>query len=821
MEIRASSGHPAGGRSRRRARRVVLWACLVLLGGPPSEGLAVPVAQSTAAPSGEAERRATPPPATAEASAAQPPLALPDASRASLDPGAVRKAIDQLEVRQAAGRQVAPAADQLFRELDDALWSMHRSVRAAAAASASDVFQRHARVVALYDERDRLFEFVSPALRDQVFGGGPVGREAVRHEFAYLQTRLLTQLHIIRQGTRQLTSNLSESPLKTTWGALQVLLAVVLFRSWRRWSGRGLKDTTQKLLAIRPRQASNIRLARLLWYLQRIEGPLSWLVLILVLERLVSPRGFEELTSLVYTVLIWIFVARLVVQLIDALAARGVGGLRSARAGLRLRSLRLVAGWAVLLGLGYSLVTRYTGHGAILAWATRLSLLLSLPAAVLLAGWWRDEIGDRLDELAPELAWARRFAAAKRRGLWSYPMTVVGAAYLTWVATLDGLVRRLSNWDLGRRILTVLVRREVERDGLRTRDQEGEPIADELVERLLATEDVRLDSVAKAERATLTAALSARLGGGYVLLGERGLGKSVFLARLGGELGEGIRTVACPPSGYAGLEDALAAEFGVGGGGPERAEQIAAAIDAAGVHAIAVDDAHRLSRPWMGGQQGLESLVALDAMIAAPVSWVLAIDDAAWRYISLARGERALFQQVVSLPPWTEEALGFLLEGRAKACGLALDYGRLVLPRQLDAGEHDSLAERNRFGYARILWELADGNPDVALRIFVRSLYQAADGSIVVQLPQSVYSAALNDAAVETLLVLRVVVQCEVARLEDIVRSLRISEARALATIRFCRQNQWLEIVDGGWRIEWGWFRSITRTLVRRNLMAR
>jgi hypothetical protein len=763
-----------------------------------------------------------PPPPSGPAVPPAPGATSPDAAvpeQAPLDATSVEARIDALVARRDRGEEVAAAADRLFREVDAILWSTHRESRTAIARGTPDLLAQHARLIELYEQRDRLFDLISPALHERLVGGGAAGRTELRRELAYLYTRLLAQIRVVEQGARHIVANVGEWPLATFWGLIQLVLVLLVFRAWRRWSARGPKAWRQRLLAMRPRQASNLRLARALWYLDRIGAPLSWLVLILVLERLVSPRGFEELASLVYTVLVWIFVARLVVQLIDALAARGVGGLRAARAALRLRSLRWVAGWLVVLGLGSSLVTTYAGHGAIHAWTTRLGVLLSIVVVAVLIGWWREEVADRLEALSTELAGARRLAG-RQHGLWGYPFTVLGAVYLLWVDGVDRIVRRLSQWELGRRVLAVLVRREVERDVLRSNDEDEEALPDALVERLLAAGELRLDSVAKAERNAVVASLRAGVGGGYVVLGERGMGKSVFLERVAEEIGEEMFVVGCPPDGHPGLLAAIATAFGLEGEAAQP-EAVAEAIDASGIRVIAIDDAHRLARPWMGGQAGLDRLAELDGRITRPLSWVLAIDDRAWRYIALARGERALFQQVVPLPAWSEESLGFLLQGRAKACGLDLDYRRIVLPRQLDAGEHDSLEERNRFGYARILWELADGNAEVALRIFVRSLRRTRDGAIVVRLPQPLYSTALNEASIEVLLALRVIVQCEIARVEDLVRSLRIGEARARAILRFCLQNDWLEVMDGGYRLAWSWFRPITRTLVRRNLMAR
>lgn len=731
----------------------------------------------------------------------------------------LRDRVDDLVLGKTVGAEGSAQADLLYRDVEAVLWPHQRRVRAAIDDRAPDFLDQQGGLVVLFTQRDRLIPLVSDEVRGAVQGSGSAGSAAIRHEFGYLRTLCLAQLRVFGRGSGQLLSNMRESPVTTVWRMLQVALALLFFRAWRRWSKRGLADLRTRLLQERPRPPTNLQLAKALWYLDRVGGSLAWLALIFVLSRLIVPHGFEELAGLVYTVLTWIFVARLIVQVIDALAARGVGGRRADRAALRLRSLRLIGGWTVLLGLGLSLVSRYAGHGAIHSWVMWAGQLASLPVALLLVYWWRDEVTERLRELAVDMPMARRLAE-KHSGLWRFPMTIIGAGYLLWSATRKWMIRQLSSWEVGRRGLAVLVRREVERDGERSDPVDEEPISPELVDELLALRTVRLSAIAESQLDELVDTLQGHRGGGFVVLGERGAGKSTFLERLAEHLGDDIEVVGCPPGGYVPLAEALASKLGIPGG-DDVDERLAAALDGSPIQVIGIDDAHRLTRPWMGGQEGLDRLGALDGRLTRSISWVMTVDRRAWRYIVLARADRALFQRVFELPRWSEEELGELIDARSRALDIEPDYRRLVLPSQLDAGEHDSLAERNRFGYARILWELADGNPEVAMRLFAQSLRRLADGGVVARLPQPIFSTALNESGVETLLVLRVVVRCGVATRDDIVRSLRISPARATAAIRFCAQNGWIEEVEGGWQIEWRWFRTITLALVRKNLVAR
>ena len=705
-------------------------------------------------------------------------------------------------------------------ELERALWPYLRTVHAAVDRAAPGFVDQQASFDALYLERDRLFPIVSPHLRRELEGGGPVGRAALRHELSYLRTSLLGQVRAVERGLQQVAENVAASPVTTTWRVLQVLLVVLIFRGWRRWSKEGLVSARSRLLKQTPTQAVNFRIARVLWYLHRVNGPLTWLVLVFALSRLVMPRGFEEIAGLVYTILFWILVARLAVLLIDAMAVRGVGGGRSERRALRLRTLRLIAAWSVLLGLGLGLVGRYVGHGSMYAWGVRIWQVLSVPAVLLVVHWWRAEIFERLEELSDHSDWARRLAS-NRKGFWSFPAAVLGAAFLVWAKALRWMVQRLSRFEAGRRGLAVLVRRQVEQEATPTAGSSERALTADVKEQLLSAGELLLESVAREPLDSLCLTLNSAHGGGYVVRAPRGGGKSTFLHRLGAALGNEMRIVDCPPGGYEAFEAALATELGLS---PSEmaGEALTEAVMAAGIRVLAIDDAHRLARPYMGGQESLDRIAELDARLGGRVSWVLSMDGSAWSYILLARGERALFQRVVALPRWSEEQLGELVEARCKLSNVHPDYTRFVLPRQLDTGDHESLAERNRFGYARILWELADGNPEVAMRLFTDSLRCDTSDRVIAHLPQARFSATLNDAGVETLLVLRVVLQCDIARIEDISQSLRISAARAEAGIRFCLQNEWLEEVDGGLRsVRWDWYPTVTRLLERKNLLPR
>jgi hypothetical protein len=140
-----------------------------------------------------------------------------------------------------------------------------------------------------------------------------------------------------------------------------------------------------------------------------------------------------------------------------------------------------------------------------------------------------------------------------------------------------------------------------------------------------------------------------------------------------------------------------------------------------------IDDAHRLVRPAIGGLEGLDRLADFARAVRGDASWVLSIDAAAWQYVSRARGERVFFDEVHALPRWSEQAIAELIRSRSELAKLRPSFDEIVIPRRLDmsaeAIERPTLQQRAEFGFYRILWDYAQGNPAVALHFWLESLW--------------------------------------------------------------------------------------------------
>lgn len=197
------------------------------------------------------------------------------------------------------------------------------------------------------------------------------------------------------------------------------------------------------------------------------------------------------------------------------------------------------------------------------------------------------------------------------------------------------------------------------------------------------------------------------------------------------------------------------------------------------------------------------------------------VEWAAWQYLSSVRASDLFLDDVLMLSPWTEAQIMQLVELRSSHAGIVPDFGELSLPRQFEDINYETVEERNRFGFYRILWNASDGNPVVALQLWADSLRVAPDGRFLVSLPQLPATSELENVHITVLLTLRVIAQSGMANQEEIIASLRFQETEIAGALRLAVDRQWVESVNGSYRITRKWFRSITRVLARQNLLVR
>lgn len=683
-------------------------------------------------------------------------------------------------------------------------------------------------VVLLNRTRLQLLDMASSDLHDAVTGFGDRGLDQVRRELDQISVELgFHALKLPRYGDL-LLERLRASPFGVAVAVFQLVILLAAISWWRKRAPRVLKWIRKAMGKRRPLPRAYSWALSTLWYVERVRRPLEmllvlWLVLLLA-------GGVEDLPELMllWIIVRWVLIGLAVILLLDAMAASDTQSRRkrsSDTSVLRIHSLRVVGISVIAVGLLLSLTSAMVGRGAIYDWAWSTCWLLTLPVALYLVHRWRPTIAERLAQRlvqGPFVTWAR----AQETGWIRFAAATAAAAYLLVDGVARWFMRHAGGLEATRRVLAYLFRREVAKQAAVAAAAEASFVAVDAdcsaafdpehpnpppFDEVGCTELEKVAKLVEAHGSTLSA-----------VVGERGMGKTALLTRLQQRLGPGIEVIQCPEVGLPGLMERIAA---VAGDATLEGPALVEALRKRGHLVIAIDDAQRLIEPAVRGLRELDRLIAFAREVGGELSWVITMGSAAWHYLQRARGERVFFEQVVTLPRWTEEELGRLVRTRASAAGIDPSFEGLLVPRQVehlegpDGGQGPD-GHRTESSYYRLLWDFSRGNPAVVLNAFRDSLLVGPDGKIVVRMFREPPAKEIEELSLPLLFVLRAVVQLDLARENELSNATLLPAADIGNALRFCVARGYLEPHENGYRITWHWYRTITTVLQRQHLLS-
>lgn len=755
----------------------------------------------------------------AKAATSPPPDAAMTPNRPLPPPGVWSERVAALAGKIRAGTATRRDANALYDRLTDSLKDIGSRLSGSLLSAGDEADAHYAALEDAYRARVRLQEWLTPARHSRVVGSDLEGVRELLREVAYVVLDVTYQTRAIPAAIRASFEALAQTPLSVLWNLLGFVAILLAFRWWRKWAPSGLKSARDRILAVRPPRRFQLRAAKFLWYLGRVRSPLELLALFGALLSLIDRPDLQEITVPLWTIILWVLTARFAVLLIDAGAVGGAKSGSKGVAGLRLRSLRLVAAWLVLLGLGLDLSEHYAGRGTLYAWTWRVFELLAAPLLLWLLWSWKAEIFDRVEDESERTGRGGRLLQRKT-GIRGFVNAGLGAVFLFGLGIWQRILRLVSSFDFGRSLIAMAFRREIERENRGQETTDLVPLDPDLRSRLIWGSGGRVENVATKELERLVELVEAGLGGMTAIVAERGGGKSHLIGRLAAKLGGQVAIVSCPTGGFDDLCGALVRslelrnDLAIGDAIDEKLQN-------SSIRAIAIDDLHHLATPVMGGLAEMEKLSQMIQNLESTPLIVMSVANASWQWLSRARSDRLNLQDVFTLPPWSEDQIGELVGIRTEEAGLTPDFRRLAIPGQLVDAGHETREDRNRFGAYRVLWDSSEGNPAVAMHLWADALGVAANGRAVVQLPKLPDASELDGLSLTVLLTLRLLVRSELARVDDIVESLQMSRAQVIDALRFALQQGFIEEDGGRHTISWDWFRAITRKLTRQNLHGR
>jgi hypothetical protein len=659
--------------------------------------------------------------------------------------------------------------------------------------------------------RNRLLEIIPDSQRAEAVGSELYGMQELRSDRDLIIVEVRYQALRIPRAFQQIKRMAVRAPVPLVWIAVEFWLAIFLFRWWRRWLPGTLVRMRNGLLAIRPR-TEEVRTRLLgLWYIDQIRAPLEWLVLLTIIFNLLQFDGLDFVRDVGLIVARWIILTWFAVSLLNAYVARGAGGLTGETAQLRLKSLRLIAGWLLLLGLSVDLSTDLVGDAALTEWIWNIFTLLIFPLLCSLLSLWHMELYTRLErEGEPDIE-RKEYAAQRGIKRWVGSAKVFGLVLASWLrAVLIGRIEQFGSV----RAATGL--------GSTTEPDDNLSAAMKLpadTRALLIKGHDDFSKYAMQERRALIKRINAGTGGVISIIGERGIGKNGFLR----QVANNHEHKSIILDSRATTADRIIAEFGNLIGLDMNAAndaELNAALEAQDIKFIAIYDLHLLIRPVPGGMQVIGKLAELYNRVDKNITWGISVDSYAYSLIARLRSDHMLSNHIIQLRLWSEEQIGEFVKSRFEKAGLEPDFSTVKVPRQYMDVVQDAIEDRNRVGVNTMLTALSRGNPAIAIRLFADCLKMNDQQKITVTLPANRDDQLLKGRSINLLLVLRVIAQVEQVTLDDIVTNLRLESDVVMSAISFSLSNNWIEHSNGHYRIAWPWFRVITQVLGRQNLLA-
>ncbi|MEW6441175.1 MAG: ATP-binding protein [bacterium] len=260
------------------------------------------------------------------------------------------------------------------------------------------------------------------------------------------------------------------------------------------------------------------------------------------------------------------------------------------------------------------------------------------------------------------------------------------------------------------------------------------------------------------------------------LYGEKGIGKSTLLGRLGRELTDlQVLSLSLPPKLCSReqvlrfFEEKLGTDLANGGrdilrGDAERPKTV-----------ILLDDAHNLFLAQLGGFEGYRTFQELTGTRTRNLFWCAAFNRHPWIYLQGALGQDLGFRSSFAVPPWSDEEIRDLIMSRHRRTSYRLSYESVIRATQ---GQGDAeIPESIEVQFSRLLWGQSRGNPRTAMALWVSSLTPLGGHALRVRVPKPFQARDLESASDDLMFVYASVVIHENLTTEEAIAATNLPEA--------------------------------------------
>ncbi len=685
-------------------------------------------------------------------------------------------------------------------------------------------------------KRVELLDVISTAKRDDVLGFGPEGIAQLRRELDRMVLeggwyRAHGEVRI--RGLKDLSSN----PFwigQVTWTALLLLgvLGAVIYV--RRKGPASLERVRVRIVRSIRRPSLARPVAAIIDALVAVLPPLVFLLGVLGAERALGKTAELVEFSVPLRLMLWyasyrLFIIashRLVYRAISRSAKEGPLGTASRRSGLVARSVRMVARYGFSVAITLIVAAEVLGEGYLYHLVLRFAWLGAFPIFFVLVRRWRGDIADAY--LAHRTEGRLADLVRSTRDRWfGFFVAVAAFAMVLGQVSLRAARRFVLGFEQTRKALAFLFRRRLEKQAAEvtsapTEEQLPEDLRAWFSEDPVSDETYAITDLAGMDRFETQRDVWAqgKKSTALMVVGETGFGKTSWLNAAQTHVSGRVRRVTLRRR-IVREDDFLAflvRELELDASEPATRSKVIDAIAKAERQVILVDDAHHLTLRGIGTLEAWDAFADVVERTRHNTLWVAAMNGFAFQHLAWTRAGVEPFREKVHLRSWSEARIASLLESRSRESGYEMVYDDLVVDK-LEGVEGEAQLVSTQEGYARLIWDYADGCPRVALHCWKNSLVPDGPGRVRVRLfrrPKADKLESLDDT--ERFVLASVVWHGSLAR-DEAVTSLNLSLPVCEDAFDKLHDQGVLEEREGRFHVVTRWLCPVLRFLRRKHLI--
>lgn len=304
--------------------------------------------------------------------------------------------------------------------------------------------------------------------------------------------------------------------------------------------------------------------------------------------------------------------------------------------------------------------------------------------------------------------------------------------------------------------------------------------------------------------------------------GDRGCGKSVVMDAIKQSL-DGPVIEAQTPIGTRTPKAALQWLIGVTGiESDPNIESVVEALRGRSPTAFVLSNLHRLYLRTVNGYEGLDAVLAVMQATGRHHFWVASIHGPAWAFLSEMRhiGNVGVFTTRVQIQPLNAADLSAWLLSQTAAAGFQPRFDSM-LQRPASGPDGARMLERTERAYWQLLAEASQGNPTVAVRLWVDGLRAAdANTALAVTVPQTRDTRELEALEDADLFALTALILHDDMDVHEMGRVLNIREGHVRSICRTLEQLTLISETDAGrYKVRLNWLPAVERHLRRRSFL--